>query len=156
MCRNERRKCKAACSAKIEIARLTLQWEFFHPLSTRMHRSRVFVYSIRFRVAIARSVLLSIHKFSLFPACVREKCVYTFTSPASKESSPSASTFSAWQRASERVVISIPCILFLFFPRFSLFLFLSFFSTSSLAISIFSFCNSTHGVSAPLYWRSVI
>lgn len=75
MCRNERRKCKAACSAKIEIARLTLQWEFFHPLSIRMHRSCVFAHSIRFRMAIARSVLLSVHKFAF--SRVRSRSVYT-------------------------------------------------------------------------------
>lgn len=39
-----------------------------------------------------RAVLLSVYTSSLFPACVREECACTFISPASKESSPSAST----------------------------------------------------------------
>jgi len=140
---HRRRKCKTAYAAKIEIARLALQGKFFHPPSTRAYSSR---FRARHKVSHgnrAERIIIRIHKFAFSRVRSRGMCMHVHLPRIERIVSFGVCIFciATRERANSRVVISIPCILFLsFFLRLSLSLYLSiylsFFSPSfSLAIS---------------------
>lgn len=111
---SEHRKRK--CAAKIEIARLALQGKLFHPLSTRVYSSRFHAWRKVSHGNRAERIIIRIHKFAFFPRAFARNVHARSSLPHRKNRLLRRLHFLHNNaRVHSRVVISIPCILFLFF-----------------------------------------